>query len=269
MAQPVFLTIPGEIRNKVYAYIFDRFELQITKEGLVYGPSHSSQPRQAICRTNKLIRLESIPILARQTRVLRSDGSSYPKAELCITCPGTPADQLKTCFRNAIRVCIVESHNCEAVKLTLPNLKLVLHQGSTVIREEPENFMEDDDEFIEEFGEKQEGTHDENTFEDSNAWYHTKPSNVELWLREEQKCYESVDQPRAEDLGPEVWEPYGGRGAVACEHDYSKRWERSEVRVRLSFESLNMLLTSHRVCGSTLIWKKSSMQSICHFRYGS
>ena len=234
MAQPAFVTLPGEIKNKVYAYIFHRFELQITTDGLVYGPPRiNDQPRQAICRASKDIRSESIPILAQQTLVLRSDGSSWPRAELCTTSPGTPAAKLKSCFRDAIRVCIVTYRNCEAINLTLPNLKLVLHQGSSIIREEPEHFMEDDDEFIEEFKEKQVGSYDsDDTYQGIYAWHATKPSNVELWLREEQTCYESVDQPRAEDLGPEFWEPYGGREAVACEHACSPRWERSEVRVR-------------------------------------
>ena len=130
--------------------------------------------------------------------------------------------------------------------------------------------MEDDDEFIEEFKEKQEGSYDsDDTYKGIYAWQHTKPSNVELWLREEQTCYEGVDQPRAEELGPEVWEPYGGREAVACDGELSRRWERSEVRVRLLFRLLKLLLTSHRVCGSTQILEESSMQCTCHFRYES
>ena len=100
--------------------------------------------------------------------------------------------------------------------------------------------MVTDEEFIDVFSAKQEGTHGDNTFEDLYDWYETKPSNIELWLHDEQKCYGSIGQPTVQELHPELWEPYGGLGAVAAysyEESLPRRWERSELMVRFEFRN--------------------------------
>ena len=65
-----FERLPAEIRLRIYAYVFHRFALcqvDFDKE----NPRYTGRDHQ-LCRVNKLIRREAVPVLALQTKVIIS-----------------------------------------------------------------------------------------------------------------------------------------------------------------------------------------------------
>lgn len=66
------MQLPVEVRLQIYAYAFHRFELSDGPQGIVVhsGSKHSTN---MLCRVSKAIRLEAIPVLAEQTKILLVD----------------------------------------------------------------------------------------------------------------------------------------------------------------------------------------------------
>lgn len=116
MAAPCrFLLLPPELRIAIYRKVFHRFVLQLVDENnfAAYCNHPNLAPNQ-ICRTNRQIRLESVPILASCTTVIAAPILlPYKDGHVDISVkPQVVRPNLSKAFRSNIQAISVSLQSC-------------------------------------------------------------------------------------------------------------------------------------------------------------
>lgn len=121
---PTFMSLPAELRLAIYAHIFDKFALFVDgteKAGRVVSPhSAGSIATLAVCRVNRTIRAEALPVFRSRPMIAFSDYGPFVGGQ-----PQQRTQALTPRLANRIHICIICFDGSWTFVRSLPRLKAV------------------------------------------------------------------------------------------------------------------------------------------------
>ena len=128
MAPASFLELSVEVRLTIYAYLFYGFALHLDHNEDVRAHEDSDVNFvNAICRTSRLIRAESIPVLAQQCKIIYVLRACYSTDERHV---GTKLKNVRQSFSDNNQVWFCDHQSLAPPRLVLPNFEMFCLRSS-------------------------------------------------------------------------------------------------------------------------------------------
>ena len=199
----------------------------------MYGrKDHPHECVNAICKTSRKVRAESIPILAQQCKIIHTSRFEYGLDGAHV---GTKLTNLRQSFRENVMIWSGRADNSiRWARRVFPNLRCVLAAPS--IRSLTNGPLFDsytDAMFVDEYSHHMEASDRDGMSDKVRCCAGDQPQDLDLLVYAAWIQFRSSGTPAADVLPDCFWSQYGGRQAVRTnrhEHQESERpYERSEM----------------------------------------